>query len=75
MQPSTTFSTYTDFHSCPLAEWMVERMRYASLVAGGVQWIKGEFGEEALTRRIAGGDPLKLDEIGATRAGIFVDAI
>ena len=25
MQPSTTFSTNTEFHSWPLAEWMVER--------------------------------------------------
>ena len=27
MQPSTTFSTCTAFHSCPLAEWMVDRIR------------------------------------------------
>ena len=27
MQPSTTFSTCTAFHSCPLALWMVERIR------------------------------------------------
>ena len=27
MQPSTALSTNTDFHSCPLAEWMVERIR------------------------------------------------
>ena len=27
MQPSTTLSTNTDFHSWPLAEWIVERIR------------------------------------------------
>ena len=27
MQPSTTLSTNTDLHSCPLAEWIVERIR------------------------------------------------
>ena len=27
MQPSTTLSTKTDFHSWPLAEWIVERIR------------------------------------------------
>jgi hypothetical protein len=27
MQPSTTFKTNTDFHSWPLAEWIVDRMR------------------------------------------------
>ncbi len=27
MQPSTTLSTNTDFHSWPLAEWMVDRIR------------------------------------------------
>ena len=28
MQPSTTFSTKTAFHFCPLAEWMLDRIRY-----------------------------------------------
>jgi hypothetical protein len=27
MQPSTACNKYTDPHSCPFAEWMVERMR------------------------------------------------
>src|SRR5690606_18371626 len=27
MQPSTTLSTKTFFHSCPLAEWIVDRIR------------------------------------------------
>jgi hypothetical protein len=27
MQPSTTFMTKTDFHSWPLAEWIVDRIR------------------------------------------------
>jgi hypothetical protein len=27
MQPSTTLSTNTDFHSCPLAEWIVDKIR------------------------------------------------
>ncbi len=27
MHPSTTFSTNTFFHSCPLAEWIVDKIR------------------------------------------------
>jgi hypothetical protein len=27
MEPSTQFRTKTDFHSCPFAEWMVDRIR------------------------------------------------
>jgi hypothetical protein len=38
--------------------------RHAGLIAGGVGRIEGKLGEEALTRRIAGGDLLQLDEIG-----------
>ena len=27
MQPSTAFRTKIDFHSCPFAEWIVDRIR------------------------------------------------
>jgi hypothetical protein len=45
------------------------------LIAGGVGWIEGQLGEKALARRIAGSDLLKLDEIGAARLGILVNAL
>src|SRR5450759_2743854 len=30
MQPSTTFRTRTAFHSCPFAEWIVDKTVYSS---------------------------------------------
>ena len=49
--------------------------RHAGLVAGRVRRIERQFGEEALARRIAAGDLLELDQVGAARLGVLVDAL
>ena len=49
--------------------------RHAGLVAGGVGRIERQLGQEALARRIAGGDLLELEQIGAARLGVLVDAL
>ena len=49
--------------------------RHAGLVAGGVRRIERQLGEEALARRIAAGDLLELDQVGAAGLGILVDAV
>ena len=49
--------------------------RHAGLVAGRVRRIERQFGQEALARRIAAGDLLELDQVGAAGLGILVDAL
>ena len=49
--------------------------RHAGLVAGGVGRIERQFGQEPLARGIAAGNLLELDQVGAARLGILVDAL
>ena len=48
--------------------------RDAGLVAGRVRRIERQLGEEALARRIAAGDLLELDQVGAPCLGVFVSS-
>ena len=57
-------------HSCPLAEWIVDRIRVVlveqrrtGLVAGRLRRIERQIGEEALARRVVRSDLLELLEI------------
>ena len=49
--------------------------RNAGLAAGGVWRIKGQFGQEALARRIACRDLLQLQKVGPARLCVFVNAV
>ena len=49
-------------------------MRRASMVAGCVWRIEGQFGQEAFARGIAGRDLFELKQVGAPRRRVFMDA-
>jgi hypothetical protein len=53
---------------------LVER-RYARLSAALIGGVKGQFGQEPLTRSVAGGNLLKLIEISDTRCRIIVKSL
>ena len=82
MQPSTTLSTKTDFHSFPFGgmdrredQIVLVEQRHACLVVRRVRRIERKFGQERLPGRITVLDLLELDQIGVTGDGIFVDAV
>jgi hypothetical protein len=49
--------------------------RHARLIARGVRGVEGQFGEEALPRRVARRDLFELKQVGQARRRIFVNAL
>ena len=56
-------------------KWDKERHQGARLVTCSVGRVEGEFGEEALTGRVAASDLLELDEVVTASHGVFMDAL
>ena len=56
-------------------EIVIIEQRHAGLIAGGIGGIERQLGQESLARRITGGDGFQLDQIGAARRRILMDAI
>ena len=82
MQPSTTLRICTAFHSCPFAEWIVEKDQIiivapsdACLVTRRLGRIQSYLREKLLSRSVDRGDLLQLEEVALPQKSVVVDSM